>query len=77
MLLLIFREHINKKLEKKTKKKIKKYWKKIKNILVRKIYQNTQEIIEDQLEKIKMYKIEKYNSIFSTYESSIDKEWSI
>jgi hypothetical protein len=41
---------------------------------VRKIYQNTQEIAEDWLRKIKIYKIKKFDSIFPTDEGPIDKE---
>jgi len=37
-----------------------------KNILVRRIYRNTREITENWLIKIKIYKIENFNSIFST-----------
>ena len=43
------------------------------NISVRRIYQNTQEIIEYWLRKIKLYKIKKFDSVFSTNECSIGK----
>jgi hypothetical protein len=55
-LLLIFELHINKKIRKKGKiQNTKKYILKEnqRKILVRKIYQNTQKIIEDGLEKTK------------------------
>jgi hypothetical protein len=45
-----------------------------KYISVKKIYQNAKKIIGDWLGKIKIYKIEKFNSIFSTDEGSINKE---
>jgi len=64
------------KIEKKEKIQ-KNYWKKIKKISVWKIYQNTQEIVEDWLGKIKIYKIGEFDGVFSTYKSSIGKENSI
>ena len=48
-----------------------------KNISVWKIYQNTQEIVEDWLGKIKIYKIGEFDSVFSTDKGSIGKENSI
>jgi hypothetical protein len=42
-----------------------------------KIYQNTQEIVEDWLGKIKIYKIGEFDSVFSTDKDSIGKENSI
>lgn len=72
LLLTILGPYI-KKLENKYKK-IEKYWRKIKKILARRIYQNTEEITEDWLRKIKIYKIEKIKNIFSTNEGPIDKE---
>jgi hypothetical protein len=37
------------------------------------IYQNAHKIAKDWLRKIKIYKIEKFNSVFSTDEDSIGK----
>jgi hypothetical protein len=54
-------------------KKLKKNKKKIKKILVRKIYQNAQEIIKNWLTKIKIYKIEKFDSEFLTNEDPISQ----
>jgi hypothetical protein len=46
-----------------------------KNISLRKIYQNTPKIIEEYwLRKIKIYKIKKYDSVFSTNKGPIGKE---
>ena len=44
-----------------------------KNILVRRIYHNAHKIIKNQLKKIKIYKIKKFNSVFSTNKGLIDK----
>jgi hypothetical protein len=40
---------------------------------VRRIYQNTQQITEDWLRKIKIYKIEKFYNVFLTDEGPIGK----
>ena len=45
-----------------------------KNISVRRIYQNTQEIAEYWLKKIKIYKIEKFDNVFFIDEDPIGKE---
>ena len=42
-------------------------------ISIRKIYQNVQKIIEDWLGKIKIYKIEKFDSLFSSDGGPIGK----
>ena len=41
------------------------------------MHQNVLEIVKDWLKKIKIYKIRKFNSVFSTNESLIGKENSI
>jgi hypothetical protein len=41
---------------------------------VRRIYQNAQEVVEDWLRKIKIYKIEKLDNVFLTNEGLIGKE---
>ena len=80
MLLPILEPHINKKKirkerkKRKNTKKLKKYWKKIKNILVKTIYQKTKEIIENWLRKIKIYKIGKFDSVVSTGKGPFGKE---
>ena len=77
MLLPILSSDINENRKKKEKIQ-KKYWKKIKKyISMWKIYQNTQEIVEDWLGKIKIYKIGEFDSVFSTDKGSIGKENSI
>jgi hypothetical protein len=56
----------------------KQCWKKIKEIIsVRRISQNTKELIKNWLRKIKIYKIRKFNSVFSTDKGPIEKENSI
>ena len=76
MLLPILRSDINENRKKRENtKKILKENKK--NISVWKIYQNTQEIVEDWLGKIKIYKIGEFDSVFSTDKGSIGKENSI
>ena len=85
ILLLPILKALHKQNKNKKKKKKKRKHKKIKKILeenkkyipVRRIYQNIQEIVKDWLRKIKIYKIEKFNSVFSTDEDSIGKENSI
>jgi hypothetical protein len=84
MLLPIFRaphkpKKSEKEKEKRRYKKLKKQcWKKIKEIiLIRRISQNTKELIKNWLRKIKIYKIRKFNSVFSTDEGPIEKENSI
>jgi len=54
---------------------LKKYWKKIKKKYISKknIYLNAQEIVEDWLRKIKIYKIENFNIVFFTNEDLISK----
>ena len=54
---------------------MKKYWKKIKKKYISKknIYLNAQEIVEDWLRKIKIYKIENFNIVFFTNEDLISK----
>jgi len=44
-----------------------------KNIPVKRIYQNVQKIIENWLGKIKIYKIEKFDSLFSSDEGLMSK----
>jgi hypothetical protein len=44
---------------------------------VGRIYQNAQEVAEDWLRNIKIYKIEKLGSVFSTDKDLIGKENSI
>jgi hypothetical protein len=39
-----------------------------KDISIRRIYENTQEIVEDWLRNIIIYKIEKFDSVFLTNE---------
>jgi hypothetical protein len=76
LLLPILRSDINENRKKRENtKKILKENKK--NISVWKIYQNTQEIVEDWLGKIKIYKIGEFDSVFSTDKGSIGKENSI
>jgi hypothetical protein len=43
-------------------------------ILVKTIYQKTKEIIENWLRKIKIYKIRKFDSVFSTGKGPFGKE---
>jgi hypothetical protein len=45
-----------------------------KKILVKTIYQKTKEIIENWLRKIKIYKIRKFDSVFSTGKGPFGKE---
>jgi coproporphyrinogen III oxidase-like Fe-S oxidoreductase len=67
--------HIKKIRKEKNTKKLKKYWKKIKKKYISKknIYLNAQEIVEDWLRKIKIYKIENFNIVFFTNEDLISK----
>ena len=44
---------------------------------MRRIYQNNQEITKNWLRKIKIYKIRKFDSVFSTDKSLIGEENSI
>jgi hypothetical protein len=44
---------------------------------MRRIYQNIQEITKNWLRKIKIYKIRKFDSVFSTDKSLIGEENSI
>jgi hypothetical protein len=63
-------------MKRENTKKIKKYWKK--NIYQwRRTYQNAQEIAKDWLKRIKIYKIGKFDTIFSTNEDPIGKKISI
>jgi hypothetical protein len=48
-----------------------------KNISIQTIYQNAKKIVEDWLKKIKIYKIGKFDNVFSIDEDPIDKENSI
>ena len=48
-----------------------------KYILVRRVYQNTQEVVIDQLRKIKYTRLKKSDSVFSNNEGLIGKENSI
>ena len=41
---------------------------------MRRIHQNAQEIYEDGQRKIKIYKIEKFNSVFSTDKDTIGRK---
>ena len=54
-------------------KKIKNFLEQNKKISVSKTYQNAEKNAKDWLRKIKIYKIEKFNSVFSTDEGSVDK----
>ena len=75
LLLPILGPHIKKIRKEKNTKKLKKYWKKIKKKYISKknIYLNAQEIVEDWLRKIKIYKIENFNIVFFTNEDLISK----
>jgi hypothetical protein len=60
--------------KKKEKRTTKKNGRNNKNILVRRIYQNVKEIFKDWLTKIKIYKIRKYDTIFSNDKGLFSKE---
>jgi len=81
LLLPILRKQkkkIKREKEKKKHKKIKKILEENKKyILVRRIYQNIQEIIKNWLKKIKIYKIEKFNSVFSIDEDYWQRKFNL